>query len=173
MANSEGKVNIIIIAAIVMANLLLSVGFYFFVIKKSDADPKKEAAAKKAGDSEESSSESEGSDENKEKENPEAFGMHNMEDLVINPKDGDGRFLVITMGFEFDKMKYEKLEEELKAKDIVFKDSFNTYFASLSMAELQNIENRQKIKEDIKKMVNKDLSEGKIKKVLFSQFVIQ
>lgn len=171
METQSGKINIIIIVAVVLFQMLISFGIYFFLIKPSlgaTVDPAKKEQMQKEEEQK----------KQKEKEKEEAISAENLavapiDDIIVNPKDGDGHFLVITLAFEYDKAK-AKIPEAIKEKTPIIKDRINTYFASKTVTELQNVASRQIYKKDIKKMVNSIMpEEERIGGVVFSQFVIQ
>lgn len=170
MKNSNGEINIKVIIIIIAANIILSVLLWIFIPKflGTDKNPAEEKEKNAQTENEEAKKDS---TENV-KDYFEDYAIYNWEDIIVNPSDADNRYLVVSLGFEY-KLEDEKLPTELENKKVLITDNINSYLSSQSLIDLANNKNREKMKENIKKIVNKLLSEGKITNVLFAQYVIQ
>lgn len=184
LSNNSGKINLMIIIIIVVLQILLGAGLYFFVFNKPDGSIKPIKAETKKDSTESVDEESKDSEEKDEKNKGDKkskseakdyineYTLFSLEDIVVNPKDSPDKFLVITMALEF-KLKDENLPTELKNKTLLLKDRINFYFAQKTYDELEQLQNREKYKKELLKMVNNLLTEGKITNVIFAQFVLQ
>ncbi|HPM01756.1 MAG TPA: flagellar basal body-associated FliL family protein [Candidatus Cloacimonadota bacterium] len=180
--NNSGKISILIIIIIVVLQIILAGALYFFVFKKDDQNIKPiKIEEKKNEDQKDSESDVEQLEQGKEgttspkvkaKDYLTEYAIANLSDIVINPKDSPESFLVVSIALEYQ-IKNENLPTELKNKDLLIKDKILTYFSLKSKDELQNIDNREIFKKEIKKDVNALLIEGKITNVLFPQYVMQ
>ncbi|HOE91010.1 MAG TPA: flagellar basal body-associated FliL family protein, partial [Candidatus Cloacimonadota bacterium] len=143
---------------------------YFIIANKGDQKmkPIKTEAEKK-----EPVIEQGGAAENsKSKDYIKEYMVTELSDIVVNPRNSPESFLVVSIALEHQ-TKNVNLATELKNKDLLIKDRILTYFSLLEKEELQDIDNREKFKKDIKKEINSMLNEGKVTTVLIPQFVIQ
>ncbi len=100
------------------------------------------------------------------------FNSDELDGIALNPVNAEGRFIVLTMGFEHaqaDKM----LPEELGLKMGIIKNNMIDYLSAQDISYLEDIKNRKEIKDKVKELVNSLISRGKITRVLFTQYVIQ
>jgi len=65
-----------------------------------------------------------------------------------------------------------QLQTELIARNIQLREIISTYFASRTSSQLQGVENRQRVKEDLKRQINDILSNGKVRDVAFTRYEI-
>jgi len=173
---NHGKVKLLVIIIIVLVQIILAATLYFLFFANKDNKVKPISKQETKSESEKTISQ----DENAEsashskdaKDYLEEYSLYTVSDIVINPKDSPESFLVVSIALEFQ-LKDELLGEELKNKEILIKDKILTYFSQKTKTELQMIENREKFKSDIKKIINTLLKEGRVTNVLFSQYVIQ
>jgi flagellar basal body-associated protein FliL len=175
---NQGKVKILVIIIIVLVQIIIAgtLYFLFFANKDNKIKPIAKKDAKLESGSESAKSDDSGADNpnlSKEaKDYLKVYSLYNVSDIVINPKDTPESFLVVSIALEYQ-IKDELLATELKNKDILIKDKILTYFSQKTKAELQMIENREKFKSEIKKIINTLLKEGRVTNVLFPQYVIQ
>ena len=103
---------------------------------------------------------------------PIEYGLfHEITNLVINPKDSDGRrYLMVSIGLE---SKSPKTLEEMQAKEIVVRDKVLKLLGLMTVEELAAIENRNRIKEDLRQAVNELVHKGEIDRLYFTQYVLQ
>ncbi len=176
MKDNHGKINMMIIIVIVVLQIIIAGALYFFVFKKDDPKLNPIKVEKKTIDQPEQEVTEEKEDtkstKTKAKDYINEYAIANLSDIVVNPKDAPESFLVVSIALEYQ-IKNENLPTELKNKDLLIKDKILTYFSLKTKNELQNIDNRENFKKDVKKEVNSLLIEGKITNVLFPQFVMQ
>ncbi len=170
--NDSGKLNMIIIIVIVVLQIAIAAALYFFVFKKDDANIKPIETDKKKEKPQLEELNSGQSDAKGAKDYLKEYAIFKVEDVVINPKDAPESFLVVSIAFEYQ-LKNINLPNELKNKDILIKDKILSYFSQKTKEELQNIDNRELFKSDLKKTINSLLIEGRITNVLFSSYVMQ
>lgn len=78
-------------------------------------------------------------------------------------------YVKVNVNFEYDK---DVDEEELKLRKPQFRDKIISLLNSKKPADLQNLEGRNHLKEELKTVLNGSLSKGKIEGVYFSTFII-
>jgi len=101
------------------------------------------------------------------------YAIFTLGDIVVNPKDAEkNTYLITSISFAY-RLSDKNMPVELKNKTPIFRDSILSYFSKCSLVDLRDIEKRDTFKEDIMRMVNESLLEGRITNVLFEQFVIQ
>ena len=107
-----------------------------------------------------------------EESEPLEYGeFKELDNLIINPTNTDGkRYLMVKIGFESDE---PKALEELTAKDVVVRDAILRYLSSQSVEYLSAISNRDDLKEGLREIMNEILEDGRITRLYFTQYVIQ
>lgn len=100
------------------------------------------------------------------------FTNAELEGIAINPQNADGHFLVLTLGLEY-KQSDKKLPEELGLKMVLLKSRLIDYLSSKDLSYYDDIKNREALKINLKDLINSLLNNGKINRVLISQYVIQ
>ncbi len=161
--NERGKVNLIVIIGIVFFQLVLSfLLVWLFVLPKinnSGGDDDEEQSKKKA---------------KKEKEVQYVILQDpDFANIVVNPSDGNGRILQLSITFEYD-MSFEALPAEIDNRQPEILDSINMLLSSTSINDLSRPDYRDQLKEQIKQLMNgllKD-TEMQINRVFFPQFII-
>jgi flagellar basal body-associated protein FliL len=192
MKDIAGKINITIVVAIIVVQALLSVAVYFFVLRDSDpasgqlttlerteVEPRR---PDRQPDRYDEPDRDRGRGNDNRRDDPSAgfgarcfikdYAIWSFGDLVVNPAGDDSRFFMVTISFEY-RQADKRLPDELKAKRPLFNDALRQYFSRLTVDELRNHQNIDDYKEDIMRMVNSMLIEGRITNVLFEQFVLQ
>ncbi len=157
--NDKGKINLIVIVAIVFLQLVLSfLLVWFFVLRKDNSAP-------------------EGEEKKKAKKEKEVQYVilqdEDFNNIIVNPSDGDGRILQLTITFEYD-MTLETLPVEIDNRQPEILDSINMLLSSTSIRDLSRPDYRDQLKEQIKQLMNgllKD-TEMEIHRVFFPQFII-
>ncbi len=157
--NEKGKINIIIIVAIIFFQLVLSfLLVWFFVLRKPNPEEDGEQQKKAK----------------KEKEVQYVILQDpDFNNIIVNPGDGDGRILQLSITFEYD-MEYETLPAEIDARQPEILDSINMLLSSTSIRDLSRPDYRDQLKEQIKQLMNgllKD-TEMEIHRVFFPQYII-
>jgi len=101
------------------------------------------------------------------------YAIFTLGDIVVNPKEAEkNTYLITSISFAY-RLTDKNMPVELKNKTPIFRDSILSYFSKCSLTDLRDIDKRDTFKEDIMRMVNESLLEGRITNVLFEQFVIQ
>lgn len=93
-----------------------------------------------------------------------------LENLVVNPAQSDGRFLMVSLGLEFSE---PKVTEEIGERDVVIRDSILRLLGKRTIPELSDITLRDEIKDDLREALNGILEEGDINRLYFTQYVLQ
>ena len=107
--------------------------------------------------------------EEEEEEGPTKLFV--IEDVIINPAGTSGsRFLNSTIALEYVS---PDLEQELTEKEVQIRDILINILASKTIPELDGPEDREALKQEILDNCNAFLKKGKIKRVYFSNFIMQ
>jgi flagellar basal body-associated protein FliL len=179
--NNEGKVDLVIVLVIILANALLGFVLYFFFIRGSETPQqhgltpltrtevdhhKEDYYDDKPGRYNDNSSDFGAKDYAKD------YAIWELGDMIVNPYGGDTKFFITSISFEY-RLSDKKLPAELQSKLPLFKDSIQNYFARITVEDLRDIELRDGFKRDIMRSVNGMLIEGRITNVIFSQWLFQ
>ncbi len=107
----------------------------------------------------------------KEEEEEGPAKLFVVEDVIINPAGTSGaRFLNSTIALEYTA---PELEQELTEKEVQIRDVLINVLASKTIPELDGPEDREALKQEILEKCNAILKNGKIKRVYFSNFIMQ
>jgi len=94
-----------------------------------------------------------------------------LDPLIVNPAGSDGeRYLKAAVTFE---MYDAEIQQELDKRLPQIKNQVNNVLSSKTVAQLQTIEDREKLRREILKRVNGMLVSGRISNVYFEEYVIQ
>ncbi|GBU23137.1 hypothetical protein R80B4_03053 [Fibrobacteres bacterium R8-0-B4] len=96
-------------------------------------------------------------------------------DIIVNIAGTDDHFLKASIIFEYDE-KNEKLGAELKKRATSkYKDMMIKHMSSLSLTEITDPSERDKICKDLQRMVNASLPKdmGEIRSVMFTNYITQ
>jgi flagellar protein FliL len=94
-----------------------------------------------------------------------------LDPFVVNLRDeGSSRYLKTSFEIELDK---PETLPELEAQKRGVRDTVLRYLSNLTVADTLGEEAKDKITEGIVARINKELGEGKVKKLYFTDFVIQ
>jgi flagellar FliL protein len=97
--------------------------------------------------------------------------VHSFETLVVNIAGTHGtRYLKVTVGIEFTD---KNLQAEINARTMQLLDMLNTIFSGKRMEEVVNLEEREKMKREVRDRFNAVLINGQVDNVFFSEFVVQ
>lgn len=136
--------------------VLLQMGLAYFLISKAVHVPSAEAETK-ANEAEEDAGES--------------GKLHVIEDVIVNPVSQSSiRFLNVTVALEFTE---SALEQEMAEKDVQLRDILISILAAKTIPELDGPEDKEALREEILTKCNAILKNGRIRKVYFSNFVMQ
>lgn len=96
-----------------------------------------------------------------------------LDEFTVNLADEGGRkYLRVELSVGYDK-ENSKLEEELNSNIVVVRDTIIFYFKSKDAEFVNNIDNKEKIKEDLVEIINKELQKGKIEDIRFKNMIVQ
>jgi flagellar FliL protein len=100
------------------------------------------------------------------------FGQYfSMNDFIVNLNDLSGkRYLKTKIELEFVQ---EEMKEELHARLAQLRDMTLLLLSSKTIDEIQNIEGKMELKNELIMRINQVLKKGKIRNLYFTEFVIQ
>lgn len=94
-----------------------------------------------------------------------------VKDIIVNPAGTNGlRFLLTTIGLEVSSA---QAETECEKRNVEIHDSIINILTSKTLPQLDAVDSRNSLKEEIKSQINKDLTTGSVINVYFSKFIIQ
>jgi len=109
--------------------------------------------------------------ENKKTEKEAPAVLWAMDPFIVNLADNTGeRYLKVVMQLEVSGQEDAKALDELKPK---FRDCILDILSSKTYGELMDVNGKQRLRDDIGVKLNTLLTKGKIKRVYFTEFVIQ
>ena len=167
-AGSEGGGNkkmMIIIGAAVTVALILGI-VAFMVLGKDDTKPKKEGAAAQTEGAAASAA------------TPAAGGVASpaanifpLEPFIVNIYDGQElRYLKVKVELE---MIGPAIKAELEGRLAPVRDSVLILLSAKTLQDIQDVQGKNALKDEILGAINKNISPGKIVKVYFTDFVVQ
>ena len=182
MRNNIGKINILVIIIIILVQLIIAGGIYFYFWMNT-SEREEESSLQGLTQTEvpppRHQEEPRGSDRSFSELNyggardyTRDFAIFNVGDIIVNPRGTDQRFLITTVLFEY-RLVDRRLPGELSNKAPMFRDRITTYFSRISLEDLRDLDNRDVFRDDIIRVINNLLVEGRITDVFFEQFVIQ
>jgi flagellar protein FliL len=155
---------IIMIAAAILAVAILGAAAVFFMGGKSDKKSAQESAKAEA------KSESGGHGESKGGE-AIAGTTYPLEPFIVNIYDGQEiRYLKMKVEFE---LANPQAKAELDAKVPPLRDAILILLTTKTMQEIQDLQGKNQLREQILGAVNKIVTAGKVTKVYFTDFVVQ
>ncbi len=106
-----------------------------------------------------------------DKAEPIEYGQFKeLQGLIINPTNTEGRFLMVNIGLETAE---PGVLEELNQKEIVVRDTILRLMSERSIAELSDISRRDSIKQGLIEALNTIIQNGQIDRIYFTQYVLQ
>ena len=97
--------------------------------------------------------------------------LYPLDTFTVNLKSDSGRrYLKVTMSLELEG---EELSMELDAKAAVLRDRIIRILSSKTLEEISSKKGKQKVSQQIMDTLNAMLSDGRIKGIYFTEFVIQ
>ena len=186
--NNFGKINILVIIIIVLVQAMLFGGLFvwFFVfnqdqngtpqmrpvttLERTEVAPAEQPRAQQRNER----------DRDRERGGSVGFGardftrdftLFNLDDIIVNPAGVD-RFFITSLSLEH-RQADRNLPVELRNKTPLIKDALIGYFSRLTVEELRDIDNRENFREDVMRLINGMLIEGRVTNVVFQQWVIQ
>ncbi|AQS60604.1 flagellar basal body protein FliL [Desulforamulus ferrireducens] len=107
--------------------------------------------------------------------NPQKMATYSMGSLLVNLADpGGSNFMRLTPVLEYEQNKQnKKLGEELSQKKAALQDCIIRVIRKKKLTDVQPPESIDKVAAEIKEEVNKNLHEGEIYRVYFSEYLTQ
>lgn len=155
----------ILMYALALVNILAMVGVMFIVNKSH----KQEEAKPKLQDVVEGEHQEQG--EAKTEEHEEFLGkLIPLETFTVNISGTRGnKYVKINMELEVDG---EKVEEEIEKRKPQIRDYINLLVASKTYEQMMSKEGKELLRDEIRDTINTFLVKGKIKKVFFTELVV-
>ena len=188
--NNFGKINILVIIIIVLVQALLFGGLFvwFFVFNQDQNDspqmrPVTTLERTEVAPAEQSRAQNRnerGGDRGGDRGGAVGFGardftrdftLFNLDDIIVNPAGVD-RFFITSLALEH-RQADRNLPNELRNKTPLIKDALIGYFSRLTVEELRDIDKREDYRDDVMRLINGMLIEGRVTNVVFQQWVIQ
>ncbi len=154
---NKSKILLIIIVVLVLLLLGVVVGFgvYYFSQTPKQLPPAEELAKVEV----------------KKEKKPEFLPVFSLKPFVVNLADARGRhYLKVSMKLELSS---DELLEEVKKRQPQIRDVILTLLSSKTSSEVNSMEGKFLLREEIIKRINTFLITGKITKVYLEEFVVQ
>ena len=171
----EKKSNMLIIIIIIVVVLIIIIGAVVGVLLMDDDEEKsvssapqaKEQSASKNSSSRRSSS----STYDDSRQLSEIGILYPLDTFTVNLKSDAGRrYLKVTMSLELEG---EELSLELDAKSPVLRDRIIRILTSKTLEEISSKKGKQKVSTQVMDTLNAMISDGQIRGIYFTEFVIQ
>ena len=184
MKNNFGKINLLVVLVIVLVQLIIAGGIFFYFKYASGSLPQQQRPMQALPSTESQSSRRPQEDTRHEprsfsdsgfsgaKDYTRDFAMFSVGDIIVNPAGTSTAFFITTVLVEY-RQSDKRLPPELTNKAPLFRDRMTGYFSRLTVEELRDMENRDIFRDDIMRIINNLLVEGRITDVFFEQFLIQ
>jgi flagellar FliL protein len=168
--------NMLMIIIIVVLILIIIIGAVVAVMLMSGSDDAVDATAsapqvKEKSVSSSSNTRSTNDAYNNTRKLDQIGILYPLDTFTVNLKSDSGRrYLKVTMSLELEG---EELSKELDAKAPVLRDRIIRILSSKTLEEISSKKGKQKVTQQIMDALNAMLSDGRIKGIYFTEFVIQ
>ncbi|MDD2382762.1 MAG: flagellar basal body-associated protein FliL [Sulfurospirillaceae bacterium] len=165
--SKKNTVLIIVIALLVI--LLLGGGLAaFFLLGSHDEQP----TAHEAGDTTRQEAKIEKKKSSKKSTDHLVIGpMYPMTQFVVNLLSESGnRYLKVAIDLELSDI---KLQPEMDHKKSLIRDIIIRTFSSKTFEEISTLKGKDKLKDEVLDKINENLSDGQVKNIYFTDFVVQ
>jgi len=170
VVEKKAKGNTVLIIVIVLLVLLLVGGgaAAFFLLGSSE----EEATAGGAPAQHQEASKPEKKKSSKKSTDHLAIGpMYPMAQFVVNLLSESGnRFLKVAIDLELSD---DKLQPEMDHKKSLIRDIIIRTFSSKTFEEISTLKGKDKLKDEVLEKINENLSDGQVKNIYFTDFVVQ
>jgi len=158
---------VLIIVVVLLVVLLLGGGAAaFFLLGSHD-----EEAAAVAPSSHDTKVEKKKSSSKKSTDHLAIGPMYPMAQFVVNLLSESGnRFLKVAVDLELSD---PKLQPEMDHKKSLIRDIIIRTFSSKTFEEISTLKGKDKLKEEVLDKINENLSDGQVKNIYFTDFVVQ
>ena len=161
-AQPNGKKKLLIIIGVVVIAIAAGAGATFFMLHGS---------SKEAGAKEGKSEHGEKTEKGEKGEHGEALNICTLEPFIVNIYDGQElRYLKLKL--EIDLSSAEG-KTELTARQAELRDAILAILTTKTMQDIQFLQGKTQLKQEILAAVTRMLSPGKVKQVYFTDFVVQ
>ena len=166
--SKRSKKKLFIIIGAVVAILLIGGGSYLFLSSGGGTDgDHAEASAEDDGHGGKKKSKKGKHGEEQASEGPEIIKF---DPFIVNLTNTAGnRYLKINISVELD----SEAAEETRGKTAQIRDSIITLLSSKSYADLGSVSGKYQLRDEIAARINLIITDGKVKSVYFTEFVIQ
>lgn len=97
--------------------------------------------------------------------------MYPMAQFVVNLLSESGnRFLKVSIDLELSD---PKLQPEMDHKKSLIRDIIIRTFSSKTFEEISTLKGKDKLKDEVLDKINENLSDGQVKNIYFTDFVVQ
>jgi len=170
VASSNDKKKLFIIIGAAVAALIL-VGVAMFFLGGSKAEKKSAHGEAKVEAKAETKGEGEAKGEGKGEGKAGAGTIYPLEPFIVNIYDGQEiRYLKLKVEFEMANI---EVKGELDGKVAPLRDAILILLTTKTMQEIQDLQGKNQLREQILGAVNKIIPPGKVTKVYFTDFVVQ
>lgn len=160
----KGGIIMIIVAALISLGLGAGGAFFFASTQVPPPAPPPEIAEAEAAIAEMAAKQKQQTSDFKER-------LYSLEPLVVNVTgDGYNRFLKLRVELESED---PMLKDELDARLPQVRDALIVLLSSKQLSDITDFEGKALLKEDILERINDVLETGRVKSVLFTEFVVQ
>ncbi len=99
------------------------------------------------------------------------FGaIYNLEDVIVNPAQSDGQFILINLAIEVNS---NQDIEILKKRDVQARDILIRLISGKTISELDGPEDKEKLRDEIKEQMGQIIPESHLRNIYFSNYLIQ
>jgi len=99
------------------------------------------------------------------------FGViYNLEDVIVNPAQSDGQFILINLAIE---VKSNQDIEVLKKRDAQARDILIRLISGKTISQLDGPEDKEQLRDEIKERMGAIIPEGHLRNIYFSNYLIQ
>jgi flagellar FliL protein len=154
---SKKKMLIIIIGSVLLVTVVVAA---FFLLKGGSS---KEAGAK--------SEKSEKAEKGEKGEKGEALNIYALDPFIVNIYDGQElRYLKLKLEIA---LANAEVKTELASRQAELRDAVLAILTTKTMQDIQFLQGKNQLKQEIMVAVTKMLSPGKVKQIFFTDFVVQ
>lgn len=165
------KSNMLIIIIVAVVFLIIIIGVVVgFLLMGDDEEPMRNAPAMKERSQHKKKSNS-GAQYDNERALSDIGILYPLDTFTVNLKSDSGRrYLKVTISLELEG---EELSLELDAKSPVLRDRIIRILSSKTLEEISSKKGKQKVSQQIMDTLNAMISDGQVKGIYFTEFVIQ
>ena len=174
IAEKKPKSNLLLIIVIVLLVLLLIGGglVAFLMLSHSEEEPSSATASSSTPSATQHDAKTEKKKSSKKATDSLSIGpVYPMSQFVVNLLSENGnRFLKVAVDLELSDV---KLQPEIDQKKSLLRDIIIRTFSSKTYEEVSTLKGKDKLKEEVMDKINNTLSDGYIKNIYFTDFVVQ